>query len=179
MASSDQKAEALPVAHNVLVVDDYEPWRHYVCSELRKHARWRVVGEGADGLEAVRMAQALEPDLILLDVNLPAINGLEAARRIIGRRTGSRILFLSEQHSSDIAEAALETGARGYLLKVDAGRDLLFAMEAVINRGRFVSGVLLERGSRQNHGHEAGFHCEEESLLDDYTRFAGAALASD
>src|SRR4051812_41623313 len=123
MASSDQKAEALPVAHNVLVVDDYEPWRHYVCSELRKHARWRVVGEGSDGLEAVRMAQALEPDLILLDIGLPSMNGLEAARRIIDRRSDSRILFLSEQHAPDIVEAALETGARGYLLKGGAGRD--------------------------------------------------------
>jgi len=177
MTQDDQRVE---VIYNVLVVDDYEPWRQYVCAEVRKHARWCVIGEASDGLEAVRMAHALEPDLIVLDIGLPGINGIEAARRILGQRPDSRILFLTEQHSADIAEAALEAGGRGYLLKVDAGRDLLFAMEAVVNFGQFVTSGLMRpvaAGPRGEHWHEAAFYSDDASILDEYTSFAEVALA--
>jgi DNA-binding NarL/FixJ family response regulator len=177
MAHDDRRVE---VIYNVLVVDDYEPWRRYVCAEVRKHARWCVIDEASDGLEAVRMAHALEPDLIVLDIGLPAINGIEAARRILAQRPDSRILFLTEQHSADIAEAALEAGARGYLLKVDAGRDLLFAMEAVVNFGQFVSSGLMRpvaASPRGEHWHEAAFYSDEASILNEYTSLAEVALA--
>jgi len=179
MPHGDRRLDAPAMIYNVLVVDDYERWRQHVSGEIRKHARWRVIGEASDGLEAVRMAQELQPDLVVLDIGLPAINGIEAARRILDDRPDARILFVSEQHSTDIAEAALETGALGYLLKVDAGRDLLAAMETVVNRGRFISAGLLGHvaTARPAHWHEAVFHSHDASLLDEYTRFAEGALA--
>src|SRR5262249_7027377 len=113
----------------VLVVDDYEPWRRHVRSALDQQSRFQIIAEAADGLDAVRQARALEPDVILLDVGLPLLNGIEAARQIFGHNLRSRILFVSEHRSSDIAGAALDTGAHGYVVKSDAGRDLLPAME--------------------------------------------------
>jgi DNA-binding NarL/FixJ family response regulator len=170
-----------PQPYNVLAVDDYEPWRRYVCAEIRKHARWCVIGEAANGVEAVRLARALKPDLILLEVDLPLVNGIDAARQILEHAPDARILFVSQHHSPDIAEAALKAGGCGYLFKLDAARDLLFAMEAVVNRGRFITAGLQERiaqaGSHTPY-HEAGFYSDETSLLDAYTRFAETALAA-
>jgi len=169
------------VIFNVLVADDYEPWRHRIVAEIRKHARWRVIGEATDGVDAVTLAARLEPDLILLDISLPRLNGIDAARRIMADRPDSQILFCSDHHSADIADAAFETGARGYLCKVDAGRDLLFAMEAVVNRGRFrtlgLSGDAVSPRP-QRHRHEAGFYSHDVSLVDTYTRFAEAGMAA-
>lgn len=121
------------------MVDDYEPWRRRVCSELLKDTRWQVVGELTDGEAAVREARARRPDVVILDIGLDTINGVEAARRILADNPGARILFLSGQSSADIAEAALGVGARGYLVKTDAGGRLHLAMETVMTGGRFVS----------------------------------------
>lgn len=170
--------------YSVLVVDDYQPWRRHVCQVLQSHSRWRVVGEASDGLEAVHKARALDPDLILLDIGLPTMNGLEAARRILAHDPAARILFLTEQRSVDIAEAALDAGARGYLIKSDAGGRLLPAMEAIVNGGRFLSPGLGECAGRTTEGaggtfrHEAGFYADEASLLDGSARFAERALAA-
>ena len=167
---------------SVLVVDDYEPWRRHVCAELQKYPRWRVVAEARDGLEAVRTAHTLNPDLILLDIGLPGLNGLEAARRILAQRRSARILIITEQHSPDIAEAALEAGARGYLFKMDAGRDLPFAMEAVVNGGGFLSSALALHFNHllpvRSNGrrHEVGFFSDEPSIVDAYARFAHAGI---
>jgi DNA-binding NarL/FixJ family response regulator len=125
--------------HRVLVVDDYEPWRRYIESALRASPRWQVVGEAADGVDAVHKAQVLRPDLILLDIGLPVLSGIEAARQILAFDANRRILFLSENRSWAVVEAALGTGGPGYVLKSDAGRDLLCAMEAVVEGQRFIS----------------------------------------
>jgi DNA-binding NarL/FixJ family response regulator len=125
--------------YRVFVVDDYEPWRRHIESALRASPRWQVVGEAADGLDAVHKAQVLRPDLILLDIGLPVLNGIEAARQILALDADRRILFLSENRSRAVVEAALGTGAPGYVLKSDAGRDLLSAMEAVVEGQRFIS----------------------------------------
>jgi|SRR5215831_8265868 len=111
----------------VLVVDDYEPWR-FVRTTLQRHPKLQVVGEVADGLEAVRKTAELQPDLILLDIGLPTINGIEAARRIFEVAPKTRILFASENRSPEIAEAALSTGAIGYLVKANAAIELLPAI---------------------------------------------------
>jgi DNA-binding NarL/FixJ family response regulator len=179
--SPREKRTAQTVMHRVLIVDDFEPWRRHLSTELGKNPRWHVVGEAADGREAVVAAQALAPDLILLDIGLPTMNGLEAARRILAHRPESRILFLTEQHSLDIVEAGLELGARGYLFKMDAGRDLLPAMESVVNGGRFVSAGVRGRVAdppRDGPRHEVRFYSDESAMLDDYTRFAEEILAS-
>ena len=105
----------------ILVVDDFAPWRRSVRSLLKTHAELQVVGEGADGLEAVQKASELKPDLILLDIGLPGLNGIEAAKQIRQLVPDTRILFVTLNSDPDVARAALDTGAKGYVLKADAG----------------------------------------------------------
>jgi CheY-like chemotaxis protein len=135
----DPPIQTQPV--RVLVVDDYAPWRHWVCAELREHQK-QVVGEASDGLEAVKMAQALEPTVILLDIGLPKLNGIEAAKRINQSTPGTKIIFLTKENDADIVKHALSTGAKGYVLKEEARADLLSAIEAVLHGERFISGGL-------------------------------------
>jgi DNA-binding NarL/FixJ family response regulator len=134
----------LPV--RVLVVDDYEQFHQFVRSELNERPEFQIVGEAFDGLDAVHKAEDLQPDLILLDIGLPGLNGIDAARRIRTLRPESKILFLSQESSIDVVEAALSLGARGYLIKADAGDDLLEAIGAVIQGNRFVSPGSLSSG---------------------------------
>jgi len=126
----------------VLVVEDYEPWRRYFSTALQKQPELQVIGEVSDGLEAVQKAEELQPDLVLLDIGLPTLNGIEAARRIRKVSPASRILFVSENRSADIAEEALSTGASGYLVKSDTGSELLPAVKAVLEGKRFISASL-------------------------------------
>jgi DNA-binding NarL/FixJ family response regulator len=126
----------------VLTVDDFEAWRCLVRSTLKKNSRLQIIGEVPDGLEAVQKAEELKPDLIVLDIGLPRLNGIEAAQQIRKLSPMSKILFLSENHSPEVAKAALDTGASGYVVKSDAGRELLTAVEAVIQGKRFVSARL-------------------------------------
>jgi DNA-binding NarL/FixJ family response regulator len=131
-----------PSTISVLLVDDYEPWRRFVCSALQKLPHLRVVGEASNGLEAVQMSQQLQPDLILLDIGLPALNGIDAARRIRRISPQSKILFISENRSRDVADQALRTGARGYIVKSAAISDLLPGLKVILEDGEFVSGNL-------------------------------------
>jgi DNA-binding NarL/FixJ family response regulator len=126
----------------ILVVDDYEPWRRLVQTTLQKQPELEVVGNVSDGLEAVQQAERLQPDIILLDIGLPTLNGIEAARRIQVVSPTSKILFVSENRSPDIAEEALSTGAGGYVVKSDAGSELLPAVKAVLEGKRFISASL-------------------------------------
>ena len=126
----------------VLVVDDYQAWHHFVATTLQNAEDFQVVREVGDGLEAVRQAEELQPDLILLDIGLPTMNGLEAARRIREVSPNSKILFVSENRSADIVEAALNDGAEGYVLKSDAGSDLLPGIRAALEGKRFISASL-------------------------------------
>jgi len=126
----------------VLVVDDFAPWRQFVHSALQKHCYLRIVSEASDGQQAVREAMELQPDLILLDIGLPILNGIEVARQIRHLVPDARILFLSENNSDDIADAALNTGAGGYVIKSAAGTELLPAIQAVMEGRRFVSAKL-------------------------------------
>ena len=132
--------------YRVLVVEDHEWWRRYICSELEQTSQWEVVGAVSDGIEAVQKARDLKPDVILLDVGLPGLDGIQAARRMLAHDPGSRILFVTEQQSLDIAEVALGIGARGYIVKSDVGRELLPAMEAVVEGERFISAKMAGRG---------------------------------
>jgi DNA-binding NarL/FixJ family response regulator len=115
----------------VLLVDDYEPWRQFVCSVLQKRPELEIVGEVADGLEAVQQAGELHPDVILLDIGLPTLNGIEAARRLRRISPDIKILFVSQESSADVVQEALSTGARGYVVKTNAS-DLLSAMNTVL-----------------------------------------------
>lgn len=184
----------------VLVVEDFAPFRSFICSTLGKRPSLQVVGEVSDGLEAVRQAEELKPDLILLDIGLPTLNGIAAARQIRKRAPESKIIFVSQESSPDVVQEALNLGAWGYVLKTRAASDLLAAMEAVIQGGRFVSPGLLghncsdatstlapsltQGGSpiagtekRQiPRNHEVQFYSDDASFLIGLTRFIKSAL---
>jgi two-component system nitrate/nitrite response regulator NarL len=123
----------------VLVVDDYAPWREAICSILQRRNSFQVVGEATDGFKAVQKAQDLQPDLILLDLGLPSINGIEAARQIRVQCPNSKILIVTENRSPDMVEAALNAGALGYVVKANAAHDLIPAAELVLQGKQFVS----------------------------------------
>jgi DNA-binding NarL/FixJ family response regulator len=129
----------------VLVADDHEPLRRFVCSTLARLPRLRLVGEASDGLEALRKAQLLRADIILLDIGLPKLNGFEVARRIRERFPQLRILFFSTDCSNHIAEEALRLGAGGYIVKSDAGTELIPALEAVLHGDTYLSSSLTNR----------------------------------
>jgi DNA-binding NarL/FixJ family response regulator len=126
----------------VVVVDDYAPFRNFFCSTLRKNPELQIVAEIADGLEAVQKAEELQPDLILLDLGLPKLNGIEAARRIRKVAPQSKILFVSQESSPDVVEEALSLGPAGYVVKAYAASELLAAVEAVRQGKRFISAGL-------------------------------------
>jgi DNA-binding NarL/FixJ family response regulator len=123
----------------VLVVDDFEPFRRLVCSKLESRPDLRVIGEASDGLEAVEKAQALNPNLILLDIGLPRLNGIEAAHRISRLVPATTILFVSQISDADVVQEALRSGAKGYVWKQDAGIDLLPALDMALRGAHFVS----------------------------------------
>jgi DNA-binding NarL/FixJ family response regulator len=126
-------------SRRVLVVEDSEPFRKFICSTLGKRPELQIVGEVSDGLEAVQKAEELQPDLILLDIGLPSLGGIEAARRIRELSPQSRILFVSQDSSVHVVQGALAEGAKGYVVKTDARRELLTAMSAVLRGEQFVS----------------------------------------
>ena len=128
----------------VLLVDDFEPWRRFVSSTLQKEADLTILLEVSNGLEAVQKAEEMRPDLILLDIGLPALNGIEVARRIRNVAPNSKVLFVTEDRADDVACEALRVGAKGYVVKCDAARELLPAIRAVLAGERFVSARLKE-----------------------------------
>ena len=121
----------------ILVVDDFEPWRRAVCSILAEDADLEVVSEGSDGLEALRKTEQLQPDLVLLDIQLPKMNGLDAARQIRKVSPGTKILFLSSYQYLEVMREALKVGA-GFVVKADAARDLLPIVQAAVRNEPFV-----------------------------------------
>ena len=133
----------------VLVVEDFESFRAFVISTLAQHPELQVIRELSDGLEAVSVARELQPDLILLDIGLPSLNGIAAARRIREHSPQSKILFVSGALCSDVVEEAFSIGAVGYLVKADAGRQLLVAIGAVLQGKTFLSSSL--SGLHVNH----------------------------
>jgi DNA-binding NarL/FixJ family response regulator len=121
------------------VVDDFEPFRQFVCSMLATRAETQVVGEASNGIEAVQKALELKPDLIIMDIGLPSLNGLEAARKILKSISESKIIFLSQESSADVVREAMNLGAWGYVVKAKARAELLAAVETVISGKKFVS----------------------------------------
>jgi len=122
----------------ILVVEDDIPFRRYISSTLKK-CNLQIIGEVSDGLEAVQKAEQLKPDLILLDIGLPTLNGIAAARLIRELAPKSKIIFMTAESSADIVQEALNLGAWGYVVKAMAGSDLPTALEAVISGTRLVN----------------------------------------
>jgi len=111
----------------------------FVLSVFSKTPEFQIICEASDGLEAVQKAEELKPDLILLDIGLPKLNGIQAARQIRKLAPSSKIIFLSQESSADVVQEALDLGAMGYVVKAYAGSELLAAVEAVCQGRRFVS----------------------------------------
>ena len=125
----------------MLVVEDFDPFRSFVCSVLKQNPELDVVCELSDGLAAVQKAEGLKPDLILMDIGLPGLNGIEAGRQIRKLLPNAKIIFLTQESAVDVIQEALRLGALGYVVKTRAGSDLLPAVEAVLQGKQYVSGL--------------------------------------
>lgn len=123
----------------ILVVDDFAPWRRFLKTLLAVTPEWQLSGEAINGADALRKAQELQPDLVLLDLDLPDVSGIDLARQLQLVVPNAKIVFLTAESSSDIANAALSTGALGYLLKSKVVSELLPALKSVFSDNRFVS----------------------------------------
>jgi DNA-binding NarL/FixJ family response regulator len=115
----------------ILVADDHEVVRRGLCALLRSQPEWEVCGEAGDGREAVEKVLTLKPEVAILDIGMPNLNGLEATRQILKANPDVKVLILTLHDSDRVAQEALNAGARGFLLKTDAARDLVAAVEAV------------------------------------------------
>ena len=184
-----------------LVVEDYAPFRRFVISALGQRSDLQVVGEAADGLEAVQKAAELQPGLVVLDIGLPRLNGLEVAARIRERSPQSKILFISQESSVEIVHSALATGAQGYVVKSGAGTELMTAVDAILEGGSYVSRKLegedfrrlqssvatgsgepvassqsnLAQLEKKRH-HEVVFYSDDQIFMHRLTQFIAAAL---
>jgi DNA-binding NarL/FixJ family response regulator len=189
----------------VLVVEDYEPFQRFICSTLEAMPELQVICTVSDGLDAVQKAAELQPDLILLDIGLPRLNGIEAARRVRKVSPHSTILFLSQESSPDVVQEALNVGAQGYVLKARGESDLLTAVEAVRRGMQFISGALspdirydsadnpvsnsfcqelpspvpVSQKAKINRGHAVRLYSDDALLIDGFSRSITAALAAD
>ena len=168
----------------ILVVDDFEGWRLQVRLLFQARPQWQIIAEVSDGSEAVQKAGELKPDLIVLDVGLPKLNGIEAARRIRELSPSSKIVFLSQNNDPDVVRAALSMGALGYVHKTDVRSDLLPAIEVVLQGRQFVSSSIKgynpahALAARAPHRHEVLFYPDDAVFLDSCTRFITAALGA-
>jgi len=188
----------------VLVAEDYPPFRRFLASTMQNTPELQIICEVEDGPEAVQKAGLLQPEVVVLDIGLPRLNGIESARQIRNISPKSKILFVSQESSADIVQAALETGAKGYVVKVDAGRELIPALQAVLRDEIYVSKSLSgydltnvpdrsashavemrhdsetrrQLGLQSTRHHEVGFYSDDRSLLDGYTRFIAPVLKS-
>jgi DNA-binding NarL/FixJ family response regulator len=185
----------------ILVVEDYEPFRRFVCSTLARRPELQVVGQASDGFEAVQKAGELRPDLIVIDIGLPTLNGIEAARRIRKLSPESKILVLTQESSADVVEEVLRLGVLGYVVKAHAGRELLAAVKVVCQGRRFVStGVedcdrirpadevpehlydkktlasLAPRAEEASRSHEVQFYPDDDAFVVGFTSYIEAVL---
>lgn len=166
----------------ILVVDDFGPFRQFICSMLREQPELRIVGEAADGFEAVQKAQELQPDLILLDIGLPKLDGIAAAGRIRRLAPTAKIIFVSQNSDKEIVREALSDGARGYVLKADVGRELVPAVNAVLRGEKFVSRQFTDSGAVCSLGHfasSAGLHPGPRTATCDRSNFGATTKRND
>ena len=127
----------------ILVVDDALPWQRFVTTYFETKTEFKILTVAADGLQAVQKAHELRPDVILMDVSLPGMNGFEATREIRKISPNSKILFLSALGDSAIVQEAFSAGGSGYVLKQDSGMDLIPGIRAILLDQQFVSRSLM------------------------------------
>jgi DNA-binding NarL/FixJ family response regulator len=131
-------------AVRILVADDHEVVRRGVCALLEGHAGFQVCEEAVDGREAVEKAKKSLPDVVILDIGMPVLNGFDAARQIRKVSPASEVLILTMHESEQVIREVLAAGARGYVLKSDAGRDLVAAVEALSRHKTFFTSSVAE-----------------------------------
>ncbi|MGC1650830.1 MAG: response regulator transcription factor [Candidatus Sulfotelmatobacter sp.] len=129
--------ENFPV--RILLVEDFEPFRNLIRILLEGKPHLQIIAEVADGQEAVRQAAELKPTLILLDIGLPSLNGLDVARQVRELSLDSKIIFVSQESSPEFVQEALSLGASGFVTKTRVANDLVPAIQAVLSGGTFVS----------------------------------------
>ena len=144
----------------ILVADDHEVVRRGLCVLLRSQPEWEVCGEASDGREAVEKVLALNPEVVILDIAMPNLNGLEAARQILKTNPQVKILVLTLHDSDQVVQEVLNTGARGFLLKSDAARELVIAVEALRQNKTYftpkVAAMILEGFLQRENGSAPG-----------------------
>ena len=149
----------------ILIADDHEVARKGIRALLESHPDWQVCAEANDGREAVELAASTKPQLVLLDIGMPNLNGLEAARQILAASPDVAILILTMHDSDNVVREVLRAGARGFLLKSDAGKDLVAAVESLQLQRTFfttrVSQMVLD-GFLDRERRATGTECEEE-----------------
>jgi len=118
-------------ALRILVADDHEIVRRGICALLTSRPGWEICGEASDGRDAVEKAKKLRPDVTILDISMPRLNGLEATRQLIAHDPHNKVLVLSINANQQVVEEVLQAGARGYIFKSDAGKDLVEAVDAL------------------------------------------------
>ena len=181
MIPARRPENALP-STRILVADDYEAWRRQVCLLLQGRPDLQVICAASDGEEAVQKSKELKPDLILLDIGLPKLNGIEAARQIRRLSANSKIIFLSQNNSPDIVKEALSTGARAFVFKTEAATRLLPAVDAVLRSAQSADSQLDGAGFNASAEgktacrHEVQFYSEDAVFLDSFTGFIAFAL---
>jgi len=121
----------------ILLADDHEIVRRGLCALVQKHEGWEVCGEASNGREALEMAKQLKPDVVILDIGMPLLNGLEATRQLLQHDPQFKIIVLTITDADQVIREALDAGARGFVLKSDAARDLVSAVEALQDKRMF------------------------------------------
>jgi len=162
----------------ILVVEDHAPYRRLICTALQRQAELQIV-EAADGLEAVWKADEFQPDVIVLDIHLPKLDGFEVAKQVRMLAPDARLLFLSQEHSPDFVHEAFSVGALGYVQKVSAGTDLLPAIHAVLDGRRFVGsslGYTEPAAAPAPRRHEIVFCPDDAAIAEAFSRFVADAL---
>src|SRR6202521_2025337 len=131
----------------ILIADDHEVVRRGLCTLIQSHEGWEVCGEAKDGRETVEKAKQFKPDIVILDVGMPNLNGLAATRQLLQQNPQQKVIVLTITDSDQVIREALDAGARGFVLKSDAARDLILAVEGVGGKGMFftprVNGLVL------------------------------------
>jgi DNA-binding NarL/FixJ family response regulator len=164
----------------ILIVDDFEKFRRYLCSALEQDRRFEIAGQACDGMEAIQKAAELQPDLVLLDVGLPKLNGIQAAKQMRKVAPLAKILFISQEFSFDVVKAALRSGALGYIQKLNVARELSPGIEAVLEGRYFIRGTVKEKFRETNSSHlrhELQIYSDDAALVEGFADFTATELS--